>query len=243
MHLVAASPRRSFGRRGRLNARVGPAQSPKLPSPLGTGRVGPDARKMFIRRPSSLGPHRRWPAALLLLILSVGGLLSSAASATGLNPKRDPGDQGTTVIDAPLAGASPLTARAPSTGPPLPAVCQRGPAWPPALAGSLPPLDPGASRRWIRLPILMYHYIEPPAPGLNVVERGLTVPPQDFAAQMRYLHDGGYTTVSLYDLVEALRGGRALPARAVVLTFDGGHRSLLQYAVPIMQLYGFTGTI
>jgi peptidoglycan/xylan/chitin deacetylase (PgdA/CDA1 family) len=205
-------------------------------------RAGPDSTKMFARLPSSRSTHPRRPAALLVFVLALGGLLSSAASAGGLNPKPGPGDPLAPAAAATLAGPSPLTSSPPSAGI-LPAACQRGPASPPAIAASLPPLDPGASRRWIRLPILMYHYIEPPAPGLSVVERGLTVRPQDFAAQMRYLHDRGYTTVSLYDLVEALRSGRALPARAVVLTFDGGHRSLLQYAVPILQPYGFTGTI
>ena len=60
---------------------------------------------------------------------------------------------------------------------------------------------------------------------------------------MGYLHDRGYVTVSLYDLAAALRGGRPLPARAVVVTFDDGHRALLRYGVPVMQGYGFTGTI
>jgi peptidoglycan/xylan/chitin deacetylase (PgdA/CDA1 family) len=108
---------------------------------------------------------------------------------------------------------------------------------------ALPALTVLTPRHWLRLPILMYHYVEPPAPGLSLVERGLTLRPEVFAAQMRYLHDRGYVTVSLYDLVAALRTGRPLPARAVVITFDGGHRALLRYAVPVMQAYGFTGTI
>jgi peptidoglycan/xylan/chitin deacetylase (PgdA/CDA1 family) len=173
---------------------------------------------------------------LLAVTLALGGLLASAASTpqatvTDASPQSGPGD--------PLPVAVTSTAAAD-----LPAACQRGPAAPPALAGApLPPLDPGASLRWARLPILMYHYIEPPAPGLSRVERALTVRPEDFAVQMRYLHDRGYVTVSLYDLVEALRTGSRLPPRAVVLTFDGAHRSLLRYALPIMQPYGFTGTI
>ena len=60
---------------------------------------------------------------------------------------------------------------------------------------------------------------------------------------MRYLLDRGHVTVSLYDLVAALRTGQPLPPRAVVLTFDGGHRSLLRYALPVMEAYGFTGNI
>ena len=178
--------------------------------------------------------RRRRPWVLAARVLGLAALLSSAAfpswaSAQTAGRPLGPGDP-VAVSTPPAAAGNP------------PATCLNGPATPPAT-GPLPALDPGASRRWIRLPILMYHYIEPPAPGLSLVERGLTVPPEDFAAQMRYLHDRGYVTVSLYDLVQALRTGGALPPRAVVLTFDGGHRSLLRYALPVMQAYGFTGTI
>jgi peptidoglycan/xylan/chitin deacetylase (PgdA/CDA1 family) len=89
----------------------------------------------------------------------------------------------------------------------------------------------------------MYHYVEPLPAGADDLRRGLTVTPEDFAAQMQYLADRGYTTVSLYDLVEALALGRPLPEKAVVLTFDDGYRSLLDYALPVMQPHAFTGTV
>jgi peptidoglycan/xylan/chitin deacetylase (PgdA/CDA1 family) len=50
-------------------------------------------------------------------------------------------------------------------------------------------------------------------------------------------------TVSLYDLMNALTLGAPLPEKAVVLTFDDGYRSLMDYAVPEMNRYGYTGTI
>lgn len=197
---------------------------------------------MIVRLTFARSLHRHWPGALLALTLAFGGLLSSAASAPGLNPEPGPGDPMPPVAPGPMPGDAPSTSNLPAAGD-IPAACQRELTSPTAPAASLPPLDPGASGRWIRLPILMYHYIEPPTLGLSLVERGLTVRPEDFAAQMGYLHERGYTTVSLYDLVAAVRAGRPLPARAVVLTFDGGHRSLLHYALPIMRPYGYTGTI
>jgi len=113
----------------------------------------------------------------------------------------------------------------------------------PTPAPPRPTPDAEAANRRVRLPILMYHYVEPLPAGADDLRRGLTVTPEDFTAQLRYLADNGYTTVSLYDLAEALALGRPLPGKAVVLTFDDGYRSLLDYALPAMGSRGFTGTV
>jgi peptidoglycan/xylan/chitin deacetylase (PgdA/CDA1 family) len=107
-----------------------------------------------------------------------------------------------------------------------------------------PPTPDGrALSRKVRLPILMYHYVEPWPANASALRQRLTVQPADFAAQMAYLHSQGYVTVSLYDLMAALALGRPLPDRAVVLTFDDGYRTLTDYAVPALNLYGYAGTI
>jgi peptidoglycan/xylan/chitin deacetylase (PgdA/CDA1 family) len=118
---------------------------------------------------------------------------------------------------------------------------------PTPTATATPPPEPTpdaeAHLRQVRLPILMYHYVEPLPAGADELRQGLTVRPEDFAAQMAYLHAQGYVTLSLYDLIEALALGRELPEPAVVLTFDDGYRGLYEYALPVMQQYGFTGTV
>jgi peptidoglycan/xylan/chitin deacetylase (PgdA/CDA1 family) len=107
----------------------------------------------------------------------------------------------------------------------------------------LPTPDSATQNRRVRLPILMYHYVEPWPANADKFRQALTVTPEDFAAQMQYLADHGYVTVSLYDLTEALTLGRPLPEKAVVLTFDDGYRGLLDYALPVMEPLGFTGTV
>jgi peptidoglycan/xylan/chitin deacetylase (PgdA/CDA1 family) len=89
----------------------------------------------------------------------------------------------------------------------------------------------------------MYHYVEPWPADANEIRQALTVRPEDFAAQMQYLHDHGFVTVNLYDLLYALTQGRPLPERAVVITFDDGYRSLMDYALPVMQPLGYAGTV
>jgi len=106
-----------------------------------------------------------------------------------------------------------------------------------------PTPDAEALQRRVRLPILMYHYVEPWPTEADELRKGLTVTPEDFAAQMRYLHEQGYVTVSLYDLVYALALGQPLPPQALVLTFDDGYRKLIEYAVPAMEQYGYRGTV
>jgi peptidoglycan/xylan/chitin deacetylase (PgdA/CDA1 family) len=112
---------------------------------------------------------------------------------------------------------------------------------PSPTAGPTP--DEQAHFRFVSLPVLMYHYVEPWPAGDDKLRRGLTVRPEDFEAQMAYLHAQGYVTVSLYDLVDALAVGKPLPPKSVVLTFDDGYRSLMDHAVPILQRYGYTGTV
>ena len=103
--------------------------------------------------------------------------------------------------------------------------------------------DAQAIYRQVQLPILLYHYVEPWPADATTLRQTLTVQPADFAAQMAYLHEQGYVTVSLYDLMAALTQGTPLPPRAVVLTFDDGYRSLMDYALPILQPLDYAGTV
>lgn len=103
--------------------------------------------------------------------------------------------------------------------------------------------DASAKTRRVRVPILMYHYVEPWPTNADLIRKGLTVKPDDFAAQMGYLAKNGYVVVSLYAVLEALTVGKALPPKPVVLTFDDGYRDLINYAAPVMEPLGFTGTV
>jgi len=142
---------------------------------------------------------------------------------------------------APAASATPLPAATgtPTSAPAASATLAATPA-PTALQ---PTPDAQALNRQVKLPILMYHYVEPWPVGADVLRKNLTVQPADFAAEMAYLHAQGYVTVSLYDLMAALAQGQPLPPRAVVLTFDDGYRTLVDYAAPTMAPLGYTGTV
>jgi peptidoglycan/xylan/chitin deacetylase (PgdA/CDA1 family) len=88
----------------------------------------------------------------------------------------------------------------------------------------------------------MYHHIANAPPGADAVRRDLSVSPQDFEAQLRYLKQQGYETVTLYDLALHLTIGTALPERPIVLTFDDGYADAYTHAFPLLQRFGLTGT-
>src|SRR4051812_8755525 len=54
-----------------------------------------------------------------------------------------------------------------------------------------------------------------------------------------WLKGSGWTAVSLDDLAAAGRGTRPLPAKAILVTFDDGYRSLYTRVFPLLKVYRF----
>ncbi len=84
------------------------------------------------------------------------------------------------------------------------------------------------------IPVLLYHDIT----GIDQDE--YTIPPSSFAAQMEWLYANGYTTLFLNEVAGALTSG--VP-RTVVITFDDGNTSFMDYAFPLLKEYGFKATL
>jgi peptidoglycan/xylan/chitin deacetylase (PgdA/CDA1 family) len=111
-----------------------------------------------------------------------------------------------------------------------------------ATATPRPRPEPDGVRRVAHVPILMYHYISIP-PSLNDRLRvDLSVLPDNFDAQMRWLAENGYHTITLTDLYYYLAVGAPLPDNPVIITFDDGYVDHYENAFPILQKYGFIGT-
>jgi peptidoglycan/xylan/chitin deacetylase (PgdA/CDA1 family) len=84
---------------------------------------------------------------------------------------------------------------------------------------------------------LLYHHVSDNGDGNRYYVSVAT-----FRAQMKALHDWGYTAITVHDLVEVLTNGGELPSRPVVITFDDGNLDIYQNAFPIMHELGFVGT-
>ncbi|WP_245985286.1 polysaccharide deacetylase family protein [Streptomyces tateyamensis] len=84
--------------------------------------------------------------------------------------------------------------------------------------------------------ILMYHSVA----DEDEDPYQLTVSPDRFAAQMRWLAARGWRGVSVGELLAARAAGSR--ERLVGLTFDDGYADFARHAVPVLAGYGFTAT-
>ena len=87
------------------------------------------------------------------------------------------------------------------------------------------------------VPVLNYHQIN------DRDENALTVHTDQFEAQMKYLADNGYHTITPEDMVDAWENGTELPDRPVIITFDDGYADNYRNAYPILKKYNLKGTI
>jgi peptidoglycan/xylan/chitin deacetylase (PgdA/CDA1 family) len=85
--------------------------------------------------------------------------------------------------------------------------------------------------------VLMYHSVTPYREDPYLV----TVKPERFDQQMRWLRKRGLRGASMRELLAERRGGGG--RRLVGLTFDDGYTDFVTHAVPILQRHGFTATV
>jgi len=77
--------------------------------------------------------------------------------------------------------------------------------------------------------ILTYNRIDERGPA------GTTLKSETLDQHLRELTGGGYTIMPVADIVAAVRAGRALPDKAVGLTFDDAYASFYKHAWPRLQ--------
>jgi peptidoglycan/xylan/chitin deacetylase (PgdA/CDA1 family)/2-polyprenyl-3-methyl-5-hydroxy-6-metoxy-1,4-benzoquinol methylase len=106
--------------------------------------------------------------------------------------------------------------------------------------GGRPVREEGARAATDRLPILLYHRVNPAGSPTTARYR---VSPEAFEDQLRYLKDAGFHGVSLDEWAEAMAARRPLPGRAVAITFDDGYQDFLAWAWPALRRYGFSATM
>jgi len=86
------------------------------------------------------------------------------------------------------------------------------------------------------VPVLTYHSFD--------YGRGqLSVTPENFEKQMRYLKDKGFNVISLDELNEGIKDKKKFAHNTVVITIDDGYENNFIYAYPVLKKYGFPATI
>src|SRR3954463_9374772 len=102
-------------------------------------------------------------------------------------------------------------------------------------------------RRWglsavpLAVPALAYHKVAEIPPGARY--RGNYVTPKQFQDQLRLLRAGGYRSISFAEYLAYRRGEGTLPPKPILITFDDGYRSNLDFALPVLTAAGFSSTV
>lgn len=94
----------------------------------------------------------------------------------------------------------------------------------------------------IRVPILMYHYVEYVQDRKDTIRQSLNINPDIFEQQIKTLVDAGYTFMTAKELGNVLDGKTELPDNPILLTFDDGHWDLDTAVLPILKKYKVKAT-
>lgn len=87
------------------------------------------------------------------------------------------------------------------------------------------------------IPVITYHHVNS--------HRGdtVTVTPEYFEEQLKYLNAKGYQTLFLDELISRLEAGTPQTEKLIALTFDDGYRDNYIYAYPLLKKYKMKATI
>ena len=84
--------------------------------------------------------------------------------------------------------------------------------------------------------VLNYHKID----NMHI---SLSVKPEDFERQMKYLAEHNFHSITPQELYAALVDGAELPENPVLITFDDGYMDNYTNAYPILKKYGLKATM
>lgn len=97
------------------------------------------------------------------------------------------------------------------------------------------PATTSAVSHSIRIPILLYHYVEYVKDRRDTIRAGLNIQPHILEAQIKTLKDDGYLFVSSSYVSLALSGKIRPREKIVMLTFDDGYLDFYTDVFPILQ--------
>lgn len=107
----------------------------------------------------------------------------------------------------------------------------------PAAAQPLPPADPddGVSFR-----VLAFHDVRANVrASFETSPEGTAIDERTLSEVFAWLRYNGYHPVSLQQVIDARGGGKPLPPRPVLLTFDDGYRSAYTKVFPLLKRYNY----
>jgi peptidoglycan/xylan/chitin deacetylase (PgdA/CDA1 family) len=98
-----------------------------------------------------------------------------------------------------------------------------------------------AAGETVSIPILMYHHLKFRDANASEVLKTWTVSPDQFAAQLDFLKQRNYHTITFKQLVEFFQEDKPLPPNPILLTFDDGWLDHYTVAFPELKKRGMVG--
>ncbi len=98
------------------------------------------------------------------------------------------------------------------------------------------------SKGTMRIPVFMYHHIEPIPEGAVPTVKSMYITPKVFEQQMAYLVQNNYKTLTMAEFLQQLNTGVNPTQKSVLLTFDDSTYGQYANAYPILKKYGLHAT-
>lgn len=86
---------------------------------------------------------------------------------------------------------------------------------------------------FVSLPIIMYHQIT----DKNSKADKYVVTCEQLESDFKYISENGYTAITAEELYKYVSEGSDLPKKPIIITFDDGCESFINYAVPLLEKY------
>lgn len=102
----------------------------------------------------------------------------------------------------------------------------------------------GSTSAKLKIPIIMYHYIEYVKDQGDLIRKRLDIVPKVFNNELKSLSEHGYQTYFVKDVPDILNGKiKYDPTKSVILTFDDGYEDFYTDAFPLLKKYNMKATI
>lgn len=95
--------------------------------------------------------------------------------------------------------------------------------------------EPLTVKKTLRIPILMYHYVEYVTDDRDFIRKSLNITPYTFEAQIKTLKNAGYTIITPSDLPKIFEDPKLQDQKYAILSFDDGYKDFYTGAFPILK--------
>ncbi len=135
------------------------------------------------------------------------------------------------------------TEKAKITSPILPPDYSQKAAIKPSGLEQVEELTPKKPAESLRLPIILYHYVEYVRDLGDFIRKRLDITPYTFEIQLKTLKENGYETYFVKEIPEILAGRINYNPKSVFLTFDDGYEDFYTVAFPLLKKHQMKATI